>query len=225
MHWRAMGHSYGVPVGSDWADKADSDGIFGLYKRCGSFCLEEVCILFECARQLPGIWLDIGAHTGWTTLHLLEAGRLVAAVEPMWRVEEFKARALENMDGANGDLETFDMRSDEFFAGPAAIYCETGFSGVVIDGDHDEPCPINDAKNAHKHLAKDGVILFHDAIGRPVQDGILWLIEQGYKCKVYSTPHVVACCWRGDFVPPEHVADPRVKTSVREYLGGIAEYA
>lgn len=229
-----MPHSYGHDVLSDWADKADDDPVFGIFKQCGMWTIDEAAILYNIAKQVGGAWVDIGSHTGWTAAHLLSAGCWrVAAVDPMYKVQEFAKRALDNLKtptGALGYVLLCDTKSDRFFASPPVpapgfSLIDQGYNGVVIDGDHDTPHPLQDAQNAHKYLAADGVILLHDAIGEPVQEGVLWLIDHGYKCKVYSTPHVVACCWRGDFVPPEHVPDPFVASSVRQYLGGLAEYA
>ena len=87
------------------------------------------------------------------------------------------------------------------------------FTGVVIDGDHEPGKPLEDAKNAMRHLADTGVILFHDGLGRPVREAVTWLLDQGFKARVYWTPHVVFACWRGDFTPPEHDADPRIDWS------------
>lgn len=102
------------------------------------------------------------------------------------------------------------------------------FQGVVIDGDHEPGKPLEDAINAHSVLADTGVIMFHDFIGAPVREAVTWLMDhhpdcasfggpayecdcgRGFKARVYWTPHMVACCWRGDFTPPDHVGDPRI---------------
>jgi hypothetical protein len=80
----------------------------------------------------------------------------------------------------------------------------------VIDGDHEPGAPMQDAQNAYKHLSDTGVILFHDFIGGPVREAVTWLMDQGFKARVYFTPHLVACCWRGEFTPPDHVPDARI---------------
>jgi hypothetical protein len=90
--------------------------------------------------------------------------------------------------------------------------------GIVIDGDHEPGQPLEDAVNAEKHLAPEGVILFHDFVGLPVREAVRWLIqEKGFQCRIYLTPHVVAACWRadmigplGDFHPPIHIPDPGI---------------
>lgn len=208
-HCRPMGHSMGHDVLSDFADRPVGDSLLGLYKNCGFWTHDEAAILFNIANQVQGDWLDIGAHTGWTAAHQAAAGCKVTAVDNMLPVPEFAARFHENLTFMPGmAIKPFAGTSNEFFAqlGPSC----RGFDGVVIDGDHCHPCPMQDAENARQYLTDDGVVLFHDFIGRPVREGVEYLMKAGFKCRVYWTPHMVACCWRGDlnpFDPPDHVRD------------------
>ena len=200
-----MPHSGGAPVASDWTDKAPNDPVFGLYKRCGFWTFDEAQILHRCALQVPGDWLDIGSHTGWTTAHIAAVeGCHVVAIDPMYRVPEFLARAEENLTacGVRDQVTLSLATSNEYFA----IHSPHGarFAGICIDGDHEPPCPVTDARNAHTWLQQRGVVLFHDAKGQPVVDGFRWLAAQGYRMKYYPTVHGVAVCWRSDeFTPPE----------------------
>ncbi len=59
--------------------------------------------------------------------------------------------------------------------------------------------------------------MLHDGVGRPVQEAVQWLMANGFKARAYFSPHLVFCCWRGDFVPPDHEPDPEVK---RQLLDG-----
>lgn len=229
VHCRPMPHSMGHSVLSDFADRSADDPVFGLYKNCGFWTHDEAAILYNVAHAFQGEWVDIGSHTGWTTLHLVAAGNVAVAVDPMHRVADFRARFEENVDSFCTENRkqvpgwTFDTSANWFHACRSRHW---RYDGFVIDGDHNAPCPVDDARNAAVCLRKNhGVILFHDAIGKPVQDGVMHLVSKGFNCKVYSTPHVVALCWRGDFVPPEHQPDPRVKAGVRPYLGEIARFA
>lgn len=233
VHCRPMPHSFGHDVLSDFADRPADDPVFGLYKNCGFWTHDEAAILYNVAKQIGGAWCDIGCHTGWTSAHIACNGLDTMLVDPMLRVDEFRARMAENIDFAwrergwrSADIYGLSVEtSNEFFKILQAHHPDRRFAGIVIDGDHCAPCPLQDAQNAAKYLKDRGVILFHDAIGGPVQQGVYWLIDRGFKCKIYSTPHVVACCWRGDFTPPNHIPDPRVKHSVRGYLNGLARYA
>lgn len=210
LHWRVMPHSFGKEVASDWADKADDDPVFGLYKNCGLWTMEEAAILYNVAKTLDlGSSLDIGSHTGWTTAHIVKGmGGPCDAVDPMLRLVDFNLRMFANCSSAlNLDKVTITAWSDtssEFFPKDKLWY----YSLICIDGDHEPGKPLEDAKNAAAHLAPTGVIMLHDGIGRPVREAVEWLMGNGFKARVFWTPHLVFCCWRGDFTPPEHRPDP-----------------
>lgn len=201
-----MPHSGGIPVGSDWTDRAADDPVFGLYKRCGFWNMAEAAILFDCARQFQGQWLDIGAHTGWTAAHIATASpaNTVIAVEPMFALAEFRQRAEDNLQscGVLGRVNLYAARSNQFEARGLG-----SFAGVCVDGDHDPPHPRNDAILADSILGSRGVVLFHDAHGAPVQEGVEYLQQRGYRVRHYSTVHGVTVCWRGDnnFTPPKAI--------------------
>jgi|HubBroStandDraft_1064217.scaffolds.fasta_scaffold25220_2 hypothetical protein len=204
---RQMPHSFGHDVPSDWGDKAEDDPVFGIYKRCGMWTHDEAAILFNAARKLGRFeWIDIGAHTGWTSWHI-NAAILgwTYPIDPMHALLVFRDRFCENLCWDREQWCGADVPSAEYFlekrgAGPFA-------SGFCIDGDHEPGKPLEDATNAAKHLAETGVIIFHDFIGQPVREAVQYLMAQGFHCRVYKTPHMVACCWRGDFVPPDHMPD------------------
>ncbi len=213
LHCRVMGHSFGHDVLSDWADKGDDDPVFGIYKNCGFWTHDEAAILYNVARNLGPIgrydsrlvqWTDIGSHTGWTSAHISAATKTgVACVDPMYSNEEFVQRMNENTHSVAGCV-SFTGASQEFWN------CNTDVQdGICIDGDHEPGKPLEDAMGAHAHLADTGVIIFHDFIGEPVREAVMELLsEADFHCRVYLTPHMVACCWRGDFTPPDHVPDP-----------------
>lgn len=222
LHWRPMPHSMGVPVASDFADRPASDPVFGLYKNCGLWTQDEAAILYQCALQRRGLWVDLGCHTGWTSAHIAEAGCETWAVDNMLPVESFYKRFLENT--SSWGINSYAGTTAQFFESiaPAMEASVRGFSGVVIDADHEHPWPLQDAQKALEHLEESGVILFHDFIGRPVRTAVEYLMAAGFRCRVYWTAHMVACCWRGDFVPPVHSPLPgidwqRVKESMRDF--------
>lgn len=218
LHVRPMPHSYGHSVPSDWSDKAPDDPIFDtpdsitwkLYKNCGMLTHDEAAILYNISGRTVkgGLWLDIGSHTGWSTAHI--AGSSIG-IDPMYGVPEFLARAKDNTVRADKSpvlLNQFlNSTSRAFFAD---IPQECHFAGIMIDGDHSEGEPQHDSIEALKHLGENGVIVFHDFIGRPVREGVQYLMSQGLKSRVYLTPHMMAVCWRGNFEPPDHVHDPRL---------------
>lgn len=214
---RPMGHSFGHSVPSDWADKADDDPQFGLYKRCGLWTHDEAAILYWVAKHVGGDWVDIGAHTGWTTAHIASgSGREVDAVDPMFGVRDFVERFMENTGQRINT--TWPQTSNAFFAafGNTKAAREMEWAGVCIDGDHEPGKPLEDAKNAAAHLTQSGVIVFHDFTGQPVREAVQYLMDLGFSARVYFTPHGVACCWRGSLVLPDHAPDPAIERAFRD---------
>jgi hypothetical protein len=206
--WHSRGYSGGVPIGSDWADKPEGDPTFGLYKNCGFWSRGEVALLGQVARQFPGRWLEIGAHTGWCAGHLAAEKCNVISVEPGFLVLEWYRRYAENLSDelAAGQVMPFAGRSSQFFdiweAHPVR-----NFIGTVIDGDHDEPNPLLDAKGSFARLEERGVIALHDFRGPAVWDAAKWLVDQGMQFRVYPSVHMVCICWRGEFDPPPQIQE------------------
>lgn len=240
MAWRPMPHSFGVDVPSDWQDKRDDDSQFGLYKRCGCWTDSEREILLACASQMSvnGVWCDIGAHTGLTSATInWGTNSPVCCVDPMLAVDEFRKRFEDNTgfpawwicpdtsDELFRQLQQNRSQSSpqwkvnidpgarphhSLLPGESRTRWST-YKGFCVDGDHEPGMPLRDVVNAVGHLEPTGVILLHDFIGLPVRDAVTWLMNiAGFKVRVYRTPHMVAVAWRGDFVPPDHVSDPRL---------------
>lgn len=221
-HRRVMPHSQGHDVLSDFADRPHSDPVFGLYKNCGFWTDDEAAILYNTAIMNPGWWVDIGCHTGWTTMHIAEArGCNVVAVDPMLAVPEFHQRFQENTWEHRDTITERAMTSQEFFA-TASRPIMSAFDGFVIDGDHEPGQPLQDVQGAFHRLKHDAVILLHDFIGAPVQEAAVWLMDNGFRCTVYYTPHMIAALTRGDALLPIHNRDPNVDwASVRRGLTGF----
>jgi hypothetical protein len=206
---RPMPHSFGHDVPSDWGDKADDDPVFGLYKKCGMWTHDEAAILFNVAAAawtFQGMWVDIGAHTGWTSKHINWATNgPVECIDPMLREGEFRRRFQQNTLFPLGGWAYGKTSADYFREVPPQ-----NVRGFCIDGDHEPGKPLEDAIAAAKHIADDGVIIFHDFLGKPVREAVQYLMGLGFHCRVYKTPHMIGLCWRGDFVPPVHVPDPNL---------------
>jgi hypothetical protein len=171
---------------------------------------DEVAIVHAWAARLPGEWVDIGCRLMWTAVHIAQTMAFVLAVDPALAHSAFRRRALDNLSGCDASelIHLFPLTAQEFFSGPAQIYrC---ISGVVIDGNHDQPEPLNDARGALANLAPTGAVLFHDFWGRPIREGVEHLIEAGMKCRVYNTPNGMAVCWRGAVDAVHHVPDPAI---------------
>lgn len=197
---------------SDFADKPN-DERWRNHKRCTFMTQDEAAIVFECVRRSRvGHWVDIGAHSGWTALHILEGGaESVSSVDPELGTTDFLERFMENTRSVDVDaINRANYKSMEFFSLAKEYGTSVRIPGAVIDGCHDAPCPLEDAQNCASRCFDTACLIFHDAYGEPIQAGARWLIEQGWKCKVYFTPNGMFVCYRGDFTPPEHVPDPQV---------------
>jgi len=199
--WRPM-HSGGVLVGSDWADKQADDPVFGIHKNSGSWTMQEIAILYAVAQKVGGSWLDIGGATGWTAAYLAMAGCEVRAIDPMYAVPEFRARACENLSHPllwHADkVRLCPKPSDVFFDVDTST-----FNGIVIDGDHEPPQPLNDAIHADSRVVWGGVILLHDLIYAGPQEAYNWLRAHTWLGEVYETTHRVAVCCLEPFALPE----------------------
>ncbi len=198
-----------------------SDPDFG--PRCGYWTHDEAAILFCVAKSVPrGVWVDIGARFGWTGAHIAAAGQKVVLVDPDQKFQVFQDRVEYNLSHCWGQINAVShSTAAEFF-----VNVQTApFSGFVIDGCHDSPDPLNDAMGAHAHAKPDCIIMLHDFQGWPVRDAVRWLMDNGWRCRVYWTPNQVACCWRGHgkrtekqhgayttwgWLPPDHVPDPAI---------------
>lgn len=174
---------------------------------CTYWTDDEAAILYHVGKQITGVWVDIGARLGWTAAHLIEAGVAdVWAVEPEYYLGPF----LERMQRNARHVIPAPYKAAEFFRmthGQGRT-----FDGFVIDGDHDDPQPTCDALGCMRVAKQDCVILLHDFRGQPIQDAVMVLLFEGFRCRIYETPNGVALCWRGypDFVPPEHTPDPMI---------------
>lgn len=203
----SMGHE----VLSDWAEKSPDDPVFGIHRNSGFITRDEAAILYHCVQRVGGIWLDIGAATGWTAAHMALTAERVIAVEPMFWDQKFYRRFINNIAEGYGSLGTimpWAGLSREFFT---ACYWNDGpiLDGVMIDGDHIADAPVLDAQLSARYLKPTGIILLHDCTGDP-QQAVRWLMDNGFHARVYRTPHLLTCCWRGNFAPPDHVPDPEI---------------
>jgi hypothetical protein len=202
--------SFGHDVITHWTDKGED---WAMWKKCGSLTHDEAAILYNVANRAPdtwvigegGGWLDIGANVGWTTAHISEAGSIVLALDPMFFWPEWVERFRENM---RLNIPPVALISRDYFGNPNLALVR--YDGVMIDGDHGWGNPLYDAQQSAAHLKDTGVIVFHDFIGGPVQEAVVWLMDNGFKARVYYTPFMMAVCWRGNFTPPDHRPDPNL---------------
>jgi len=188
---------------------------------CGMWTHDEAAILYNIAWAVRGPWLDIGGYVGWTAVHIAAAGCHVKSLDPSYSNSSFLERTTTNIRACGRALhrvlaiDSIAITSDEFFASNEQL-----FAGIMIDGNHSAPYPKQDAINADKFAAPDGVVLFHDVTHPDVREGLKVLIGNGWNYKLYWTPHLIAVCWRPTntgFKPPEHNPDPFIKNSLLKY--------
>lgn len=203
MVWRPEARAFGHLVGSD----RDYD------PNCWSITIEEAQILFRCVAPRDH-WVIIGARLGWCAAHVAAAGAdIVLAVDPELSNGAFEARFDENLvrAGVGDRVCAWPCRSDEFFdACDTFNYRDRRFSGFFVDGNHDAPCPLEDAKNCARYAAETAVVVFHDAHGRPIRQAAEWLMYAGWKARWFDTANGMIICWRGEFTPPAHTGDPKI---------------
>jgi len=204
---RVMQHSQGHDVLSDFADQRDNDPVLGIYKSCGMATHDEAAIIHNVALRVGGTWLDIGGLTGWTACHIAAAGCTVYSVDPMYSNSQFRSRAEENISaaGLRDKISLWACTSNEFFAKVRRL-----FSGVLIDGDHADKAPTDDATHAMARVTINGVILFHDTRLYHVRKAYHSCGHAGWKTIAYRTPHGMGLCYRSGFSPPHHTPDPMV---------------
>jgi len=129
--------------------------------RCTYWTMDEAAILYTVAKSVPaGTWVDIGARLGWTAAHLAEAKHEVRAIDPEFKVWEFFERAVDNTVKWADRISWISDSSVRILE-----LVDEEFNGFVIDGNHDSPEPLNDAKGALAHAKPDCIIMFHDTLG------------------------------------------------------------
>lgn len=211
---RVMPHSLGHDLLSDFADKADNDPVFGIHKRCSFLSHDEAAILFHCAKTWQGMWVDIGCHVGWSTLHIWHALEYplesVIAIDPMLSVPDFLERFSENAPVVREQGWVSPNTSAEWLFNRRWTGTVSFLGGAMIDGNHDEPEPLKDAQGVAVLCLDDACIVFHDLLGLPIQDAVVWLLDNGWNARIYYTPHMMAVAYRGAFTPPDHVRAPDI---------------
>lgn len=173
---------------------------------------DEASILWHCARRLGGNWCDIGARFGWTTAHIADGSPTHAhvAIDREFMAVSGAIRFAGNVIPMKRNVEARALDSR------AVWTLDRQFFGWCIDGNHSHPFPLLDAIQALQYSPETCCIVFHDFYGKPIRDGVRYLMEQGLKCRVYWTPNGMAVCWRGDFTPPVHEADPVILSAKYE---------
>lgn len=192
---------------------------------CGYMTPEEAALIYAIAKSSPpGWWLEVGTHTGWSLAHVIAAGRDAIGLDPEYaqvshnatrspdvflkRASENLQRVRETIAGA-GAFTLMGITSGEFFADPSLKPGGQNPVGVIIDGDHGDPHPVNDALGTVKHL-RPKIVILHDAMIHAVQRAAFALQTMGYHTRTYRTAQLLVVAWRDDaWSPPTHTPDAK----------------
>lgn len=177
---------------------------------CGFMSHDEIAILYATLHG-PHLHMktavEIGARFGWTAkaIHAATSG-CVVCIDPilMYGNPELE-RFTENLGATFGSVIPVPRTAKEALRDLIG----SKYAAFVIDGDHDEPQPLYDAVNCYRIAQPDCIMVLHDGRGKPIQDAVVWLLDQGFKSKFYYTPAGMFVCWRGfeGWEPPVHQPD------------------
>lgn len=175
----------------------DGDRVYAdreLAPHCGFLSIRESEILADVVRSTGGAWCEIGSHVGWSAAVIVDAGaKALAMIDPAYADAKngICKRMILNLVKAIDIPRTWPvgLTSAQFLK-----YNRDMFDGFLIDGDHDSPNPLNDAKGASEYLKPGGVIVLHDYNGRPIKDAVDWLCENGFTAEIHRTMNGLAVC-------------------------------
>eukprot|EP01125_Pyxidicula_operculata_P002600 TRINITY_DN12459_c0_g1_i1.p1 TRINITY_DN12459_c0_g1~~TRINITY_DN12459_c0_g1_i1.p1 ORF type:complete len:269 (-),score=9.22 TRINITY_DN12459_c0_g1_i1:2-808(-) len=191
------------------------------FPECGFLTRDEVHILFNAALQFKGLpSLEIGSHTGWSTVHLALAGLQLDVIEPQLNYDPrvllalLTSLRLSKVPKSPNLVAGFSPEKVEELAKSGKKW-----SFIFIDGNHNGDYPLNDAKICCANAADNAMIFFHDLAFNDVTHGFLYFYDlEGWKTRVYHTQQIVGVAWRGSVSPPEHVPDPRYEWLLPQHL-------
>jgi len=92
------------------------------------------------------------------------------------------------------------------------------WSLIFVDGNHDRPHPLLDAKTAALVAEDDALIMFHDLASPEVAEGLAYLRDAGWNTMIYQTMQIMGAAWGGRVEPAGHGPDPSVEWSLPGHL-------
>jgi len=190
----------------------------------GFLSRDEAHILYNTALQFKGKKaLEIGCWLGWSACHLALAGVELDVVDPLLEREDIRQSVIDSIQGAlnaSGVQTSVELipgyspqRVEEF---SAQFYRK--WSLIFIDGEHEEPGPLNDAIVCEKFAEEDAIILFHDLAAPDVAQGLDYLKQRGWQTVVYQTMQIMGAAWRGNVEPVKHRPDPNISWQLPAHL-------
>eukprot|EP01128_Nolandella_sp_AFSM9_P000217 TRINITY_DN10392_c0_g1_i1.p1 TRINITY_DN10392_c0_g1~~TRINITY_DN10392_c0_g1_i1.p1 ORF type:complete len:279 (+),score=19.17 TRINITY_DN10392_c0_g1_i1:87-923(+) len=192
------------------------------FPECGFLTRDEAHVVFNNALMFQGKHaLEIGSHTGWSTVHLALGGVRLDVIEPQLTQDPRVLLALigslriAHIDHIVNLVPGFSPKEVETLA---HWPLERRWSLFLIDGNHNPGYPLNDAQVCSKYAEETAMILFHDVVFPPVAEGLLYLRSIGWKTRLYQTQQMMGVAWRGNCCPIDHVPDPRQRWDLPPFL-------
>lgn len=191
---------------------------------CGYASQDEFDVLYDLASTVGPNWLEIGAHTGWTTAALLGArGNTIVSLEPGFHDISMLARFTENIERVHQQRKEYQLPPGRVISSkiPSHEYLLKlegipKFNGIFVDGNHDDIWPTVDAILAEQRLAPDGLIVFHDFAGMPIQAAVRYLhVAKNHACEIFETNQLIAVCSPSAIPDCPHRGDPDVNWIAR----------
>ena len=173
---------------------------------------EEALILYNTARLLPGApALEIGCWLGWSACHLALGGVVLDVVDPMLDQPAVSDSVTQSLAAA-GVLDRCRLHAGESPQAVREIAVREGkrWKLFFIDGSHQAPGPLEDARIAAEFADDTALILFHDLAFPDVEPGLAYLRSRGWNVMIYQTMQIMGVAWRGQVQPLRHVPDPNV---------------
>ncbi len=188
---------------------------------CGFMSHDDIAILYATLHgphmhKRPVV--EIGSRFGWSTkaIALATEGAVIAVDPIIGHGTAEHDRFRENMSAHYGSVVRVPMIAERFFrfyrTDSSRPYRYPAF---IIDGNHEDIQPTNDALGALSIAAPDCITIFHDGRGLPIVNAVKVLTERGFKARFYFTPAGMFVCWRGfdGWAPPDHDRDPKIEWS------------
>jgi predicted O-methyltransferase YrrM len=182
---------------------------------------DEANILYNIAlmfRDQPA--LEIGCWMGWSTCHLALGGvKQLDVIDPILFQDDIRESVVQSLRlagvmnrvklvGGSTPQAVHDLAAKREFKWPL----------IFIDGNHEDPGPLQDAMACEIHAPQDAMIVFHDLAAPAVAMGLDYLRDAGWKTLVYQTMQIMAVAVRGNIAPLIHHPDPKIQWELPEHL-------
>ncbi|OAB63470.1 macrocin O-methyltransferase [Leptolyngbya valderiana BDU 20041] len=186
----------------------------------GFLSRDEAHLLYNIALKFKGQpTLEIGCWMGWSACHLALAGVPLDVVDPLLGKPEIYQTVSDSLTAAGvRDRVNLVPGYSPQAVQELARQKQQPWSLIFIDGNHERPGPLQDAKVCAQLAAADAAIVFHDLASPDVAEGLAYLRQQGWNTLVYQTMQIMGIAWRGCVQPVRHLPDPRVNWTLPSHL-------